>query len=198
MEWRPQDDRAARFAYLAYFSQFSLFTRFTQLTQLSLLARFSQLSFFSYVRRLCVSAGHQGIGYELDSGVSAQLRLSAKFYSKEAVLRASYWFTDRAYIHVPESSADELIVCIKLKTTSPTLDNPKRLSIEDLVGDFCNSVLDFELRRQVDAETTSLRQLILAKAFSESGVLEEEPPGSVADPVAKSTPSSLVNIVNRD
>jgi His-Xaa-Ser system protein HxsD len=143
-----------------------------------------------------VSARHQGIDYEFDSGVSAQLRLNPHFYSKEAILKASYWFTDRAYIHVPESSADELIVCIRLKATAPTLDNPKEISIEDVVGEFCNSVLDFELRRQVDTETASLRQLILAKAFSESGVLEGEPPGSVADPVAKSNPNSLVSIVN--
>ena len=141
-----------------------------------------------------MSAAHQGIDYGVDSDLSAQLRLNSQFYSKEAVLKAAYWFTDRAYIHVPESSADKLVVCIRLKTASPTLDNPKVLGIEELVGDFCNSVLDFELRRQVDSETASLRQLILAKAFSESGVLEGEPPGSIDDPVAKSNPSSLVNI----
>ena len=159
-------------------------------------SRISQLAFFSRLRRLRVSGEPQGIQLEFGSEISAQVCLNSDFYSREAVLRASYWYTDVAFIHVPESPAGKLLVCIRLKHKSPTLENPKAISIEELVGEFCNSVLDFELRRQVESETAPVRQLILAKAFSESGILEDNPPGSVADPVANANPDSLIKITN--
>jgi His-Xaa-Ser system protein HxsD len=112
------------------------------------------------------------------------------------VLKASYWYTDVAYICCLESSNHDLAIQFKLKHSLPTLENPRPISIAELIAEFCNSVLDFELRHQINNETASVRQLILAKAFSESGVLEDEPPGSVADPVEMRQPASLVQILN--
>jgi His-Xaa-Ser system protein HxsD len=120
--------------------------------------------------------------------------LDPRIYSREAILRACYWHTRIAHIHVPESSDGRLVIHIKLKQPVPTLANPKPISIEEVVGEFCNSLLDFELRRQVEAETAPVRQLVLAKAFSESGVLEDDPPGTVADPVETANTKGLVQI----
>jgi His-Xaa-Ser system protein HxsD len=136
-----------------------------------------------------------GFGVDVDSQTSATIQLNPRIYSREAILRACYWFTDIAYIRIPESAEDRLIVRVEMKQTAPTVANPKPTSVRKFIGDFCNSLLDFELRRQVESETASVRQLILAKAFSESGVLEDEPPGSVADPVESAEPSSLVQIM---
>lgn len=137
-----------------------------------------------------------GFRSDVDSESSATIYLDPRIYSKEAIIRACYWFTGVAYIRVPESPEDRLAVRIELKQTTPTLANPKRPSINDFLGEFCNSLLDFELRRQVESETAPIRQIILAKAFSESGVLEDEPPGGIADPVESAKPSSLVQLVN--
>jgi His-Xaa-Ser system protein HxsD len=137
-----------------------------------------------------------GFRSETESESSATVYLDPRIYSKEAILRACYWFTDVAYVRIPESSDGRLAIRIELKQTGPTLANPKPPSIREFLGDFCNSLLDFELRRQVEAETAAVRQLILAKAFSESGVLEDEPPGSVADPVESVKPSSLVQLTS--
>jgi His-Xaa-Ser system protein HxsD len=138
----------------------------------------------------------EGFEIEYDSDCSANVRLDRHIYCREALLRACYWGTNSAYIHIPESPDDRLVVRIKLKHSSPTLENPKPISIREFVGEFCNALLDFELRRQVEAETAELRQLILAKAFSEAGVLEDEPPGTVEDPVGRENKSSFVQIVN--
>jgi His-Xaa-Ser system protein HxsD len=143
-----------------------------------------------------VRTAAEGIESEADSEFSATIRLDPRFYSREALLRASYWYTNVAYIRVPESPEDRLVVQIRLKERTATLEHPKPISIDEVVGEFCNSLLDFELRRQVEAETAGVRQLILAKAFSESGVLEDEPPGSIDDPVEREKPSSLVRIMN--
>lgn len=138
----------------------------------------------------------EGFRPEVGSESSAVIYLDTKIYSKEAALKASYWYTDVAYFSFSECPDHNLAIQINLKNIQPSLENPRPLSMKDLVGEFCNSVLDFELRRQIDAETASVRQLILAKAFSESGVLEDEPPGNVADPVELKKPTSLVQILD--
>jgi His-Xaa-Ser system protein HxsD len=141
-----------------------------------------------------VSSGADGFESEIDSEFSATIRLDPRIYTREAILRASYWHTNTAYIVLPESSDGRLIVKIRLKHSGPTLENPKPITVAEFVGEFCNSLVDFELRRQVEAETAPVRQLILAKAFSESGILEDEPPGSIVDPVESNKPNSLVQI----
>jgi His-Xaa-Ser system protein HxsD len=141
-------------------------------------------------------ATHDGLGSDVDSEFSATIRLDPRIYSKEAVLRACYWHSNVAYIHIPEPLDERLAIRIELKQKGPSLENPKPVVIGEFVPQFCNSLLDFELRRQVEAETASIRHLILAKAFSESGVLEDEPVGTVADPVEDTNPSSLVQIMN--
>lgn len=110
----------------------------------------------------------------IGSEFSATLRLDPRIYSREALLRACYWWASIAYVICPESSDNGIVVRVQLKQTLPTLDNPQPKKIDDFLGDFCNSLLDFELRRQVEEETATIRQLVLAKAFSESGVLEDE------------------------
>jgi His-Xaa-Ser system protein HxsD len=143
-----------------------------------------------------VSSTAGGLRSDVDSKFTATIRLDPRIYTREAILRTCHWHTDAAYIHLPESVDGSLIVQIQLKQTVKTLENPNPVTIEEFVGEFCNSLLDFELRRQVEAETAPIRQLILAKAFSEAGILEDEPPGTIADPVESERPSSLIQVMN--
>jgi His-Xaa-Ser system protein HxsD len=137
----------------------------------------------------------EGTQSELDSESSATIYLDPRIYSKEAVLKASYWSTGIAYVRLPKSPDDRLVIQIELKQRIPSLANPKPITIQEFIKEFCNSLLDFELRREVEIETGQVRQLIIAKAFSESGVLEDEPPGTIADPVETRKPTSLVQII---
>ncbi len=136
----------------------------------------------------------EGFSSESDSELSATIRLDSRVYSKEAILRTCHWFSEIAYIHLLDSPDDKFVVHVRLKPNPPTLANPKPAKVDDVVGEFCNSLLEFELRRQVEAETAPVRQLILAKAFSESGILEDEPPGTISDPVGIDKPDSFVQI----
>ena len=144
-----------------------------------------------------MSNAAEGFSSESDSELSATIRLDSRVYSKEAILRTCHWFTEIAYIHLPDSPDDKFVVHVRLKPVSPTLANPKPARIDEVVGEFCNSLLEFELRRQVEAETAPVRELILAKAFSESGILEDEPPGTISDPVGIDRPDSFVQISNK-
>jgi His-Xaa-Ser system protein HxsD len=143
-----------------------------------------------------VSDNAEGVQSELDSASSATIYLDPRIYSKEAVLKAGYWSTGIAYVRLPESADNRLVIQIELKQRIPTLANPKPITIQEFVKEFCNSLLDFQLRHEVEIETGQVRQLIVAKAFSESGVLEDEPPGTIADPVEIRKPTSLVQIIS--
>ena len=136
-------------------------------------------------------------GVKLTSGATAEIKVDTSIFAKDAVLKAVHWATDVAYVQIRHSSDRVLVIELALKQPKPTLDNPQTTSIEALSGDVCNLILDYELRRQISSETSAVRQLILAKAFSEAGVLEDSAPGSCADPVELTRSSSLVQIGNR-
>ena len=139
---------------------------------------------------------------DISTGVRADgvcLNLNARQFSREAVVRASYWLSKDLHIDIPPCESEEIIqVILRPRSEVPTLDNPRPKSLEDLVVEFKDSLIDAELRVQVLRETSAVRELLLAKAFAEAGVLEDGPPGSFDDPVStKSTtesPATLVSI----
>jgi His-Xaa-Ser system protein HxsD len=144
-----------------------------------------------------VSGVAEPFGVKLTSDATAEIQVDISVYAKEAVLKAVHWATDIAYVQIRHSSDRVLVIELTLKQPKPTLDNPQTTSIEALSGDVCNLILDYELRRQISSETAAIRQLILAKAFSEAGVLEDSAPGSCADPVELTQSSPLVQIGSR-
>jgi His-Xaa-Ser system protein HxsD len=133
---------------------------------------------------------------------SIALRLETRQFSRDAVLRAAYWFSKDLYFEFPPSEGESTFsVVIKAKNTIPTLDDPKPKTLGQLVSEFQNALVDSELRVRVQKETSSIRELIIAKAFAEAGVLEDGPPGSFDDPVLaaeKSTKSNLVTITPKE
>jgi His-Xaa-Ser system protein HxsD len=104
-------------------------------------------------------------------------------YSREALLRTCYWFTERAYLYITRPRAGIFDVQIRLKQTRPTLEHPEIPKVEEIVGEFLNQLLDYQMRQEIDNQTGAIRELLIAKAFAEAGVLEDEPPGDPSDPV---------------
>lgn len=122
---------------------------------------------------------------------SINLRIDSRQVSRDAALRAAYWFTKELYIEFPPSESDRTFEAIlRLKDSVPTLDNPNPRSLGDLASEFHNALIDAELRVRVQRETSAVRELLLAKAFAEAGVLESNPPGSFVDPVLASEMST--------
>jgi hypothetical protein len=56
--------------------------------------------------------------------------------------------------------------------------------------------MDFALREKVEAKTSGIRDLLLAKAFSESGVLEDRPEGVFGDKVEEAKPDGIFKILS--
>ena len=130
-----------------------------------------------------------------DLGLTTLVLESCQF-SRDAALRAAYWFSRDLDIEFPLSESEsKYTVVLKLKTALPMLDDPKPRSLAELVSEFQNALIDSELRVRVQRETSSVRELLLAKAFAEAGVLEDNPPGSFYDPVESAQQNIQSNLI---
>jgi His-Xaa-Ser system protein HxsD len=100
-------------------------------------------------------------------------------YSRIALLKTCYWFTNRCYIFVYRHDQDHLGVRLASK--------PGNGGLDQIVGEFENALLDHQLRFEIASETATLRELIVAKAFAEGNALEDLPVGDDRDPVERAT-----------
>ena len=92
-----------------------------------------------------------------------QIKLSREIYNKEAVIRAAYSFTDRAYIHL-DVDPSFFIVTLSEKTNDQFID----------FNEFQNEVLAYLVRQEIRKSTKNIRELILARAFASTVIEERE------------------------
>jgi His-Xaa-Ser system protein HxsD len=117
-----------------------------------------------------------------DQHTSATIAIDKKVYSRGAVLRAFYWLAKDLHSRIKEEN-EYFRVKVGLKVSAPTLNQPKVKIIDEWIPEIFDALLDSQLRVEIQAETAAVRELIIAKAFAESGVLEDPPPGTFDDPV---------------
>jgi His-Xaa-Ser system protein HxsD len=96
------------------------------------------------------------------------LQLNLRIYSLDAVSKTCYLFTDRCYLFISEDTPTTLN--IRFAPIRPDVD------LNTLVGEFCNELLNQNLRHLITAETRTVRDLIVAQAFAEADLLENETP----------------------
>jgi His-Xaa-Ser system protein HxsD len=129
-----------------------------------------------------------------DSGTPIALHvvveISLSIVSAEALLKTCYWFSREYVCEVKNQSQFVANVVLSPKSVTPDF-NPN--SIRDA---FLTSALDFALREKIEAKTSGIRDLLLAKAFSESGVLEGEPEGTFGDKIEESNPDGMFKILS--
>ena len=97
-------------------------------------------------------------------------------YSKEAIFKTLYWYSDRFITLVDQLPPNHLQ--IQLEPITP-MDIEE---IEKAFKQFNQDLIDFQLRQIIHEETKNLRDLITAKAFAD-GDLDEMPSGDITDPV---------------
>jgi His-Xaa-Ser system protein HxsD len=120
---------------------------------------------------------------------STFVRISHDLVSVEAVLKTCYWFSRDFVCDVKEDGIGHSVVSLKPKTVAV-------LSVDETRESFMAHAMDFALRERVAAKTADVRDLLLAKAFSESGVLEERPDGVFGDPVEEAKPDGMFKILS--
>lgn len=94
--------------------------------------------------------------------MSAELTFDTASHTADAIQRAAYRFCDRISI---ELVSDEAAHRCTLKPVGDA-------SLDALIGDFRTEVLDQVLRERIRAETEPIRTMILAQAFSKTGVVD--------------------------
>jgi His-Xaa-Ser system protein HxsD len=119
---------------------------------------------------------------------TASLRVSNELASVDALLKTCYWFSRDFFCNVREDGPGYSLVSLKSRDSSP-------VQPEEIRDTFMNHALDFALRERVTAKTADIRDLLLAKAFSESGVLEDRPEGIFGDPLEEAKSDGMFKIL---
>ena len=111
-------------------------------------------------------------------GDSITVFADTALYSKEAVFKCLYWYGNR--FHTSVSLLDEATYLIRLRLLAgqEMVATEMELYLQKLERD----LIDFNLRDIVTRETKNVRDLLIAKAFS-NGEFDEDPPGELSDPV---------------
>ena len=111
------------------------------------------------------------------------------FVSSEALLKTCHWF-----------SRDFTCDLRKQGDTAEVILSPRNQSLPFDAGAtrdaFMTSAIDFALREKIEARTSGIRDLLLAKAFSESGVLEDSPEGVFGDAIEEAKPDGMFKILS--
>lgn len=91
------------------------------------------------------------------------LYLDSKIYSLQAVKRASYDFTDRCYITISQDDSEKIALSVITKENAPNY----------IIQELMNSLLDHQIRADLEQEFGGLRTIIVAQAFAPCENIEE-------------------------
>jgi His-Xaa-Ser system protein HxsD len=95
-----------------------------------------------------------------------RLALSLDIYSVDAILRSCYWLTDRCFVHLAPANDRHIDVTLLGKSGD-------ELETTHAAWQFINDLVDNQLRVSIQQETASVRQLIVAQAFSDVDVIDD-------------------------
>lgn len=99
-------------------------------------------------------------------------------YSKDSIFKCLYWYGDKFHTNVSFADSNTYRVSVKPVSTNQLSQQEQ----ENLLLKLEKDLVDFNLRDIVTKETQNVRDLLIAKAFS-NGEFDELPPGDVSDPV---------------
>ena len=98
------------------------------------------------------------------------LSLNTSIYSVGAIKKAAYKFADRTSVMINPVSESAVLIVFNF-VGKHAESNP-----EQVISDFCNELLDQDLRERIKKETEPMRNLILAHAFSRTSLADKNQP----------------------
>ena len=108
-----------------------------------------------------------GIEYSLDDlGKSAIIYVDTRVFSEASILKTAYKLTDDYYIYLSRfSKQPDVFISAELRLKDLSENNMPLL--EESCHDFCNILIDQEVRQIIQRETSTLRDTLVQKAFFE-------------------------------
>jgi His-Xaa-Ser system protein HxsD len=100
--------------------------------------------------------------------VEQRLDLDLEAFNLDAIKRSAYRFSNKFAFDVSVDGSAARCTLIFSEGTSPE-------AVEASVIAFRKELLDQDLRQAIRSETEQVRNLILAHAFSQSGLVDDEP-----------------------
>lgn len=92
-----------------------------------------------------------------------EVRFPQNLYSPDAIKKAAYRLSDRCAFDFKDSDGEFVALLLPLASLTEA-------ELAALRNDFRNEVLDNDLRESIKAETADVRNVILAYAFSRTGL----------------------------
>ena len=112
------------------------------------------------------------------SGNEIIVYADSSLYSKESIFKCLYWYGNEYHTSILSVDGGMYRISVMPRTT----DNLSSDDLDNLLLKVERDLIDFNLRDIVSKETKNIRELLIAKAFS-NGEFDEAPPGEIADPV---------------
>lgn len=112
-----------------------------------------------------------------------RIQYDKEFYSKEALLKAAYHFTDRAYVYLGVEDGSFFV--------DFTAKGGIQFDKEKLENEFKNELLAQVIHQTVSKETTVLRELLVARALSSTMVDEGISSDSAESPMTEDAQDEL-------
>lgn len=97
------------------------------------------------------------------------VKIDIGLYPLDSVMKSTYWFTDRYFLYLNWSDQEHKFLEVSFRSKSNADDS----NLPAVAGDFLNSVLDQQIRKQIEEESSLIKSIIVKKAFSE-GLTERE------------------------
>lgn len=113
-----------------------------------------------------------------------ELEISGNLFSKVTVLKTLYWFGDKFLVDIAPKENNYLVSLKPLSSSNLSNDD-----LEHYLQKVQRDLIDFSLRETINNETTNIRELLIAKAFS-NGEYDEPPIGDISDPVGFEIPNN--------
>ena len=88
------------------------------------------------------------------------IKLCKKFYEKDAIFAAAHKYTDRCIILIEPIEDNYVGVYFEPK------ENQSKSKLEEIAKEYCNEVLDQQVRLDVEARAGNIREVIVKHAFS--------------------------------
>src|SRR4051812_13359621 len=95
------------------------------------------------------------------AAIESAFEVDTALYGRDALFQACYKFTDRCFLFLAVSAPEKVVVSFKPRDDS--------VSIDSVIGEFANELIDQRLRADIARETREVRQLIVRQAFLEGG-----------------------------